>query len=96
MLRHDLTNCILEEERRFLVLRMQLAVDEDAPVEILLLVVAEHFVFSHHARVHVTDEFKVFVGGVLVAVDFVGHGGVSGALGEELLDHDEVWSVSVR
>lgn len=73
MLSDDITDCALEEQRRFLVLRMKLTTGEDISVEVLLCVVAEDFIFSHDARVHVTDKLEVSIGGVSVSVDFVGH-----------------------
>mgnify|MGYP003624098409 CR=1 FL=1 len=97
MLADDLSNRVLEKQRRFLVLGVQLPVHEDSAVEILLRRVAEHFVFAHDALVHVGDEVEVGVAGVPVAVDFVRHGRGSGGGGEEFLDHDEVaaWVVLV-
>lgn len=88
MLRDNLAHRLLEEERRLLELGVQLAINEDASVEVPLLIVAEDFVFSHDALVHVVDESEVFFCGVAVAVDLVGHFGGVGASGEEFLDHD--------
>lgn len=96
MLRDNLAHSVLEEERRFLELRVQLAVDKDAAVEVLLCVVAKDFVFAHDARVHLADALEVGVGGVAVAVDLVGHGRLVGAFWEEFLDHDEMCPVRVR
>ena len=76
--------------RTFLPSWVQLAVDEDAGVEVCLRAVAERFVFFHHAGVGVCDGAEVFFRGVLVAVDFVVDFGVGGGRGHELLDHHEV------
>ena len=69
---------------------MQLAVDEDASVEVRLRAVAERFVFFHDAGVGVGDGAEVFFRGIFVAVDFVVDFGVGGGGGHELLDHHEV------
>lgn len=96
MLRDDLADRALEEEGRFLVLGVQLAVGKDSSVEVLLCVVAENFVFFHDARVHVADKSEVGFRGVPVSVDLVGHQGCAGALREEFLDHHEMWPACVR
>ena len=73
---------------------VHLAINEDAGAEVFLGLVAEKLVLGHDALVHLVDELEVLFCGVLVAVDFVAHGCVCGAVGEEALDHEEVGSVS--
>ena len=87
VLRDDLTTGALEEEGSLLVLRVQLTIDKDAPVEILLCVVAQNLVFSHDARIHVIDQPEVLFLRILMSPDFIGHGRMIGTLREELLDH---------
>lgn len=87
VLRDNLTTGALEEQGSLLILRVQLAIDKDTPVEILLCVVAENLVFSHDTRIHVIDQSEVLFLCVLVSPDFVGHGRVVGTLRKELLDH---------
>lgn len=96
MLRYNLTDCALEEEGRFLVLGVQLAVGKNSSVEVLLCIVAEDFVFFHDARVHIADQSEVGFRGVPVSVDFVGHQGSAWALREELLDHHEMRPAHIR
>lgn len=90
MLRDDLSNRVLKEDGRLLVPRMHLAINKNATIEILLLIVAEHFIFSHDARVCFTDQFEVGIWRFCVSVDLVGHDGIVGASREELLNHDEM------
>lgn len=73
MFHDDLANSFLEVERTLLHLRVKLAVDKDAGVEVLLAVDAEVLVFRHDSFVHVADEVKGFISGVLMAIDFVPH-----------------------
>ena len=96
MLCDNVSNCALEEQWGFLIFGMKLAIGKYVSVDVVLRVRAENFVFSHDACVHLTDELEVFVGGVSVSVDLVGHLGGAWALGEEFLYHDEVWTVHVR
>ena len=73
VLRDDVADRALEEQWRLLILGVKLTTRKNISVEVLLSVVAEDFVFTHDARVHVTDKLEVGIGGVSVSVDFVGH-----------------------
>ena len=78
---HALAHELLEVEGPLLHLGVQLAVDEDAGVDVLLGGGAEVLVLGHDALVDGVDELEVLVGGVLVAVDLVAHDGLAGAGG---------------
>lgn len=71
---------------------MQLAVDEDAGIEICLGAVTEGFVFLHDTGIGVGDGAELLLRGALVAVDFVVDFGLRSGRGHELLDHHEVGS----
>lgn len=86
----NVTDGALEVDGPLLHLRVQLAVDEDARVEILLGVRAEVFVFGHDPLVHVADGGELLVVGVLVAVDFVAHDALAWADWGEALHEEEV------
>jgi hypothetical protein len=96
MFRNNVSNCALEEQWGLLVFGMKLAIGENIPVDVVLCVRAENLIFSHDACVHFADELEVFIRGVFVSVNLVGHLGGVWALGEEFLYHNEVWSVHVR
>lgn len=63
----------LEEERSLLHGRVHLTVDEDTGAEIFLGVDAQILVLRHDALVHVIDECKVLILGILVSEDFILH-----------------------
>lgn len=86
-------NLPLEEQRAFLHGGVHLAVDKDASAEVPLSVHAEIFVFRHDTLIHIIDELKVIIIGILVSEHFVLHGGSSGANGDESLSEEKVWSV---
>ena len=92
MLRDGIAHTLLEEKGTLLHGGVQQPVHEDARVDVLLGVGAEVLVLRHDALVHRADGVEVFVAGVLVAEDFVSHCGLSGAVGDESLDEEEVWS----
>jgi hypothetical protein len=94
MFRNHLPDSILEEERRFLVLWMQLPIYKYTPVEILLRSITEHLVLAHDAFVHVSNEMELFIRGGLVAVNLIGHLRDGGRGGHESLNHDEMASVT--
>lgn len=83
-------DALLEEERALLHLGMHLAVDKDTGVDVLLGIGAEVLVLGHDTLVELSDESEVIVAGVLVAEEFVAHGGAGRAVGNEALDHEEV------
>lgn len=89
----NISHCLLEMERTHLHLRVKKAVDEDAGVEVLLGVDAEVLVLGHDLLVHVADEAKCLVGGILVAVYFVSHHTLSRAGRSEPLHEEEVRTV---
>lgn len=95
MLDKNLADRVLEKERRFLVLGVQRAVDENASLDVLLCIGAEDLILGHHARIHVIDQLEVRLSGVSVPVDLVGHLRLGGTGGEELLDHDKMRPRSV-
>lgn len=86
----NVTDGALEVDGPLLHLRVQLAVDEDARVEILLGVGAEVLVLGHDSLVHVADGGELLVRGVLVAVDFVAHDALGWAGWGEALHEEEV------
>lgn len=86
----DLAHSFLEVQRTLLHLGVELAVDEDAGVEVLLAVDAEVLVLGHDSFVHVADEVEGFVAGILVAIDFVSHHGPGWADRSESLHEEEV------
>ena len=88
----ELAARVLEEERALLHAGVHLAVDEDAGGEVPLGAGAELLVLGHDAPVHGGDDLEVGVGGGLVAVDLVAHGGVGWAAGDEALYEEEVWA----
>lgn len=94
MLPNHLPVHLLEIQRSLLESGVQLAVDEDAGVQVALHELAQALVFGHDAPVHGGDVREVGRGGVFVAEDLVVHCGVVGAGGEETLDHEEVSAIS--
>lgn len=95
MLGDDVTDGALEVDGSLLHLRVQLAVDEDACVEVLLGVGAEVFILRHDSLVHVADGGELLVVGVVVAVDFVAHDALSWADWGEALHEEEVGAGTV-
>lgn len=90
VLEHDLAIPFLEEDRTFLLLRVELAADERAGLDVLLCSLTEHLVLAHDALVSVADELKVLLRGVLVVPHLVVHCAFCGALWHELLNEEEV------
>lgn len=90
VLHHEIPDRLLEVQRSLFHLRVQLAVDEDAGIQILLRQVAEVLVLGHNALVDLVDFLKVFIRGLRVAVDFVLHNGSSGRERDEALHEEEV------
>jgi len=80
---------------------MQLAVDKYTSVDILLRLSAKILVLRHDPFVYFIDGFKVLVTGVFVSVHLIRHNRLSGGLGDEALEKEEMRSdardkVSVR
>jgi len=88
---HDnLAHGFLEVQRTSLHLGVELAVDEDAGVEVLLGVDAEILVLRHNALVHVADEVEGLISSVLVTVDLIAHHTLLGADRSESLHEEKV------
>ena len=90
VLHDDLSASLLEEQWTLLHVRVELAVDKDASVDILLGALAEHFVFGHDALVDEVETVEFFAGAVAVLPDFVVHYALVGTGGHELLHEHEV------
>lgn len=91
----DFADGALEVQWALLHVWVKETVDEDTGVEVLLRVDAQVLVLGHDTLVHVANEGKGLVGGVLVAVDFVAHDGLGWADGGEALHEEEVWTGGV-
>lgn len=87
----NLPYSLLEMKRTLLHLRVELAVDEDAGVQVLLRVDAEVFVLGHDSLVHVADKVEFLIASVLVPIDFVAHDRLGGAHRGKSLHEEEVW-----
>lgn len=90
MLEDDLATPLLEEDGALLLVWVQLAVDEDAGLDVLLRALAKDLVLAHDALVGVADEEEVLLGGVAVAPHLVIHDAFPGRLWHKLLDEEEV------
>lgn len=88
----NLPYSLLEMKRTLLHLRVELAVDEDAGVQVLLRVDAEVFVLGHDSLVHVADKVEFLIASVLVPIDFVAHDRLGGAHRGKSLHEEEVWA----
>lgn len=80
----------LEPEGALLHGGVELAVDEDAALNVSLGAEGEALVLRHDALVELVDEGELLLGGVLALVDLVAHAGGAHAGGDEALDHEEV------
>lgn len=81
---------LLEEDGTLLESWVQLAIDKDAPLNVLMGSENKGLVFRHDSLVDSIDAF-IFVSGSLgVSVHFVDHLGFAGAAGSKLLDKEEV------
>jgi hypothetical protein len=78
MLPNKVAHSFLDEQRPLLHSCMHLATNVDTCTVVLLRVEAKPLVFVQYPLVHGINGFELRVGGVLVSIDFVLHGAMSG------------------